>query len=310
MTMQTALFSRRQPGGVFTIADIEQHPRNVWFVDSGHAAAVNSTGAGRNPDRPLATVAYAFSSDLVGAGDVVYVMPGHTETIAAAGGITADIAGVQVIGLGWGTSRPLFTWSATDSTIAVSASSVTFKNIRCTISIDEVVSMWNITGTYVTLDAVDFEEYASGQAIQFLLTTNAADYLTVKNCFHEQITAPAANSKWIQLVGCQGVRILNNTFHLVFTNAAASITISGSTAVVGAIISGNHIVQRGGTTQVSAILLVDSSTGSYVSNNRVACTATAITTVIDVGNAGYAGGNFAQNDPDTSGIATVPGADS
>lgn len=310
MTNQAALFSRHQPGGVFNIVDIEQHPKNVWFVDSGHAAAVNSTGAGRNPDRPLASVAYAFSSDLVGAGDVVYVMPGHTETIAAAGSITADIAGVQVIGLGWGTNRPLFTWSATDSTIAVSAASVTFKNIRCAVSIDEVVSMWNITGAYVTLDAVDFEETTSAQAIQFLITTNAADYLVVKNCYHEQVTAPAANSKWIQLVGPQGVRILNNFFHLVFTNAAASITISGSTAVVGCIIMGNVIIQRGGTTQVSAILLVDASTGSYAANNRVACTATAITTVIDVGNAGYAGGNYAQNDPDVSGIVTVPAADS
>ena len=33
------------------------------------------------PDQPLALIRYAFSSDLVTAGDVVYVAPGRTETV-------------------------------------------------------------------------------------------------------------------------------------------------------------------------------------------------------------------------------------
>ena len=307
MPSRTGLFAKSGVGGPVIIADIEQHPGNVFFVNS--ATGTDATGYGRNPDAPLATIAYAFSSDLVAAGDVVYVMPGHTETIAAAGGITADIAGVRVIGLGWGASRPLLTWSATDSSILITAASVQFKNLRTKVSVDEVVSMIAVSAAHVTLDAIDFEDTADAQAIQFLLTTNAADYLTVKNCFHEQIlAAPTANSKWIQLVGVNGARILDNVFHLLFTNAAASVTISGSTAVIGAIIGRNVIIQRGGTTQVSAILLVDGSTGSYAFDNRVACTATAATTVIDVGNAGYAGGNLGQNDPDASGLV-VPAAD-
>src|SRR3990167_10459875 len=91
------LFSRNQPGGVFTIFDLESHPANIWFVDSAHAAAVDAVGAGRNPDRPFATLAYAFSSDLVGNGDVVYLAPTHAESIAAAAGIAMDIDGVNVV---------------------------------------------------------------------------------------------------------------------------------------------------------------------------------------------------------------------
>ena len=45
MTNRTALFSRHQPGGVFTVDDLEQHPGDIWFVDSGATAASDATGA-------------------------------------------------------------------------------------------------------------------------------------------------------------------------------------------------------------------------------------------------------------------------
>lgn len=308
MPSRSGLFAKSGVGGPVIIADIEQHPGNVFFVNS--VTGTNAAGYGRNPDAPLASIAYAFSSALVAAGDVVYVMPAHVETIATAGGITANIAGVRVIGLGWGANRPTLTWSAEASSILITAASVEIKNIRTKVSIDEVVSMIAVSAADVVLDAVDFIDTANAQAIQFLLTTAAADRLTVKNCHHEQVlAAPTANSEWIQLVGINGGWIVDNFFHLLFTNAAASITISGSTACIGVFVGRNVIVQRGGTTQVSAILFVDGSTGTYAFDNRVACTATGITTGIDVGSAGYAGGNVNQNDPDKSGIVT-PGVDS
>src|SRR3990167_1129294 len=110
-TARTALFSRHQPGGVYVIDDVAEHPGGVFFVDSTHANKVNAVGAGRSPDKPWSTLAYAFSSDVLTAGDVVYVMPGHTEAIAAARTIIMDIAGVKVVGLGWGSKRPTFTFT-------------------------------------------------------------------------------------------------------------------------------------------------------------------------------------------------------
>jgi len=61
MTM-TALFSRNQPGGVFTFQDMETHPGIVRFVDSSHAAASNALGGGRSPDAPFATLAYVMTN--------------------------------------------------------------------------------------------------------------------------------------------------------------------------------------------------------------------------------------------------------
>lgn len=305
---KTALFSNHQPGGVFTIQAMEEHPNNVWFVSSTHAAAANSVGSGQGPDRPFATLAYAFSSALPAAGDVIYVMPGHVESLGAAGAIAANIAGVRVIGLGWGASRPTFTWHTTDATIAVSAASIQFKNIICTVDIDEVVSMWNITAAHCTLDGVDYADAGATQAIQFILTTNAADQLTVKNCRHVMLTAPAATSVWIQLVGCNEARILDNFFRLVLANAAGAFTIGGTTDPPGCEIARNTIVQTGGTTQAAAIKLT-TGTGCFVHDNRVACGSTALPGIVAVGSAGYGAENYALNTPNVSGIID-PVADS
>ena len=110
---RTELFSRKQAGGVFTIAGVDKHPGNVYFVHSG--TGTNGVGYGQNPDSPFASIAYAFSGDVPVSGDVVYVLPGHTETVSAAGGITQDIAGVTVVGLGEGSARPQITFGTANS---------------------------------------------------------------------------------------------------------------------------------------------------------------------------------------------------
>jgi hypothetical protein len=270
-----------------------------FFVHSGTG---NNGNDGRSALRPLATIAAAIAKCTADKGDVIIVMPSHAETISAAGGITADVAGISIIGLGNRSNRPTISFSATAATFAISAANVIISNIRVTATIDEVVKLFHVTAAHVTLDRVDFFETATFQAIQFLLTTNAADYLVVRNCYHYQVTAAAAAQAWIQLVGIDGGIIEDCIFRLTLSNNAASFTIHGSTACIGTVVRRNSIVQLGGTTQVSAILFVDSSTGVHVHDNRVACGSTALAGGVDVGNAGYANENYVLNTPDKSGI--------
>lgn len=281
---------------------------SVFFVDSSHALASNGN-TGTSANAPLSTIDYAIGLCTANKGDIILVAPGHAETIATAGGITADVAGISIIGLGNGSNRPTLSFSAVGSTFAISAANVLVKNIRVTSTVDEMVKMFHVTAAHVTLDTVDHFETASCQTIQFLLTTNAADYLVVRNCTHYQVTAAAATQVWIQLVGIDGGIIENNTFRLTLRNHAGSFTINGSTACLGTVVRNNTIVQLGGTTQVSAILFVDSSTGVFVHDNRVACGSTALAGGVDVGSAGYAAENYVLNDPDKSGILD-PGVDS
>lgn len=268
-----------------------------WFVDSVNGS--DSTKNGSSWGDAFATLDKAINA--ASADDRIHLAPLHAETIATAGGITVDKAGLSILGYGNGARRPTFTLSATASTFAISAANVLLSNVRFTCSIDEVVSAIVVTAAGVTLDAVDYAETTNYQLIQFLLTTNAADRIEVCNCIHVAVTAPAAASKWIQLVGVDDCYIHDNIFRLTLANDAGSVAISGSTALVRGFIQRNTIVQLGGTTQVSAILLVDAST-TFVTDNRVACGSTALAGGVDVGNAGYAAENYVLNTPDKSGI--------
>lgn len=306
MGAKSEIFSRRLPGNVYLFTDEGRTTGSIFFVHSG--SGTNSATGGTNPDRPLASIDYAVGLCTANKGDRIYVMPGHAETLAGAGGITADIAGISIIGLGNGSNRPTITLGHTAATIAVSADNVLFRNLRITSSVDEVVKCFDVTGKHCVIDGVDYFETATFQLIQFLLTTAAADGITVRNCRHHQGTAGTATQKWLQLVGVDDCLIEDNTFHLTLDNNATAVTISGSTALVRGVIRRNTIVQLGGTTQVSGILLVDGST-TFVHDNRVAVGSTALAGIVDVGNAGYAAENYALNTPDKSGILD-PGVDS
>ena len=128
MTSRTALFSRKQVGGVFTIDDLAEHPGDIYFVGSAVTGASDAAGFGKNPDAPFATLDYAIGQCTENQGDVIYVLPGHAETTTA---IALDVAGVRIIGLGWGRIRPTLTADTTaGSLLTVSAANCEISNVR------------------------------------------------------------------------------------------------------------------------------------------------------------------------------------
>lgn len=248
----------------------------IYYVCSTNGR--DGAGAGLTTQLPFATIDYAIGKCTASKGDRIYVLPGHAETLTGAGAITADVAGISIIGLGNGTNRPTLTLSTTATTIAVSAANVLMSNLRITSSVDELVKVFNVTAAHLTLDGVDVFETTSCQIIQFMLTTNAADNLTVKNCKHVQRTAAAATQIWIQLVGVNDAVIRDNVFLLTLKNETASYTIGGTTACVDAYVTNNVIQQgSGGNTQDKCVSFVTGTTG-IMRKNFAACTSTGVAT--------------------------------
>ena len=130
MTERSTLFSRKQAGGNFVIDDLTEHPGDIYFVDSGSATKADSVGAGKDPDKPFATLDFAVGQCAASKGDVIYVAPGHNEGISAAAGIDVDVIGVKVIGLGDGSLKPTFDFDDTAASFAIGASNVTLQNLR------------------------------------------------------------------------------------------------------------------------------------------------------------------------------------
>lgn len=273
----------------------------VFFVRAtiGNNSPYNpSTTQGTSPDTPFASINYAITQCRAAKADVIYVMPGHAETISGAAGIAASISGVTIIGLGNGSNRPTVTFSAVASTFAISAANVTVKNIvvTCTAA---ATKMFNITAANVTLDTVDYVEGA-GIPLQFVLTTNAADNLTVQNCKHYGATAGASAQLWIQLVGVDTPHILGNTFLMTLFNGATTAIVNSTTASIAVDIRGNVIWQVGGTTQAAALIMVTATTG-IISDNRCAVGSTALPGIVAAASC-YCCENYCVNTVNKSGI--------
>src|SRR3990167_6865734 len=279
---KTALYAQHTPGGVFTIQDMQSHPREVWFVDSGHAQAVNDAGHGKSPDAPFATLAYAFSSDLMGSGDVCYVMPGHAETVAAAQGIVMDIAGVKVIGLGWGSKRPTFT-GTTGATVTIEINAVSlwlenllfvaaftngitqfidvktgsndlmFKNCewREDLNTQEFLKGVTIEATIsrVTFDGCKFTGIGGGDSLSAIFCEGACSYLRVINC--------TFIGDWLDAVidTDAGLILLPEFGHLMIRNAdptnGFAITIDATT--IGSFYDCHLLTQKANTVPVSVV---------------------------------------------------------
>src|SRR4051812_23202847 len=94
---------------------LQTHAGNTFWV-SNNTVLLRGQSAGSNQNKgdfnhPFATLAYALTQCKADAGDVIFIKPGHTETIIAAGTVTQSVAGVQVIGLGHYNLRPKFTFT-------------------------------------------------------------------------------------------------------------------------------------------------------------------------------------------------------
>src|SRR3990167_10978149 len=78
---------------------------NVFFVDSGNVDGDDSPSAGTK-QYPFTTIDHAVGKCTANNGDLIIVMPGHTETVTAAAGLDLDVAGITLIGVGNGSDRP------------------------------------------------------------------------------------------------------------------------------------------------------------------------------------------------------------
>lgn len=286
------------PGGTL----IPPTTGNFYFVSSG-ATNKSDNNPGTDVLYPMATIDAAIGRCTASQGDVIIVLPGHAESISGAGAIAADVAGISIIGLGWGNLRPLITLHTTATTIAVSAANVTFRNLRVTFDVDAGVKVFNITAAGCTIDAVDFVETASCAALQFALTNASADDLVIQNCsWIQTATAATALMEWIKLIGADRAKIRNNFCNLkgyTTSNPANGVIVGATTASLNVEIVGNRFIITNSTGNIP-ISLYTGTTG-FAGWNSVHSSKTALAGQIALDSC-YGSENYASNTVNTAGI--------
>lgn len=301
MTNRTALFSRHQPGGVFTIEDVVEHPGAIFFVHSG--TGVDAAGGGRSPDAPLATVDYAIGLCTANKGDVIYVLPGHTESTTAANAelFDLDVAGVSIIGLGLGNKRPTFTLGVASATIVMGAAGCRLSNIRLIGDVSDLVTGLEIeaAATDCMVDHCYFADTATNKdMLVAVLVAADADRLTFVDNHIDQIIGGEATEGVKFAGGCDGLIFARNYIYGDYkTNGAVDLSAAASLRVF---IHNNLIINAGADTGL-CIKCHASLTGA-IAWNHVGSVKNNTETIVAAG--AHAAENYGNDTAGTTGILT------
>lgn len=183
---------------------------NIYYVNS---AATTGTADGFSPANACLTINAAVNLCTAGNADLILVLPGHTETISAAAGIDANVAGITIQGVGQGSLKPTITLgTATTADVDVDADNVTIRGLRFVGNIDDLAAFIDVNSHYCTIEDCDFVTSSAKEALCFIDLATTKDYLTVKRCRFEQPTDPGGSDGG---AGTGGIYLVDSEYILV-----------------------------------------------------------------------------------------------
>jgi len=232
------LFAQHQPGGVFNVINMEYFPADLFFVDSTNASASDSAGFGANPDAPFATLDYAVGQCTDSVGDYIIVMPGHTETISAAGGLALDVIGITILGIGNGLLMPTITLDTDIATdVDVDAVNITVKHIKFVAGLADMTAVMDINACHTSFIDCRFEGDGAGlNALIWFQDANNVDELTIKDCrFYDP---DASNTHAINLSGDGYGHVISGNW---LYGDWGTMAIGGAGVVIRPTIENNYI---------------------------------------------------------------------
>lgn len=301
---------------------VQTHPGKVFWVSNVTTGLLPGQRGGSNGntgtfDSPFATVDYAIGQCVAGRGDIILVKPGHAETLSSAGAITADVAGVAIIGLGSGSMRPTFTLNtAATTTVAVSAANVTFKNLIFSANFADITAVFTTTtAAWLTIEDCRFQATATNMNFLNIVDTNTTDNATdglalLNNVWIEPDLATLGMVKMDSTNA--RVRIEGNYVNVgVNNNKATLLAIATGKIATSASITGNTVYRLNTDTATGGLLVsTDGSTNTGVIANNFAQHADTAAEILVTASSGFGFfNNYASGVAGASGYL-LPAADS
>lgn len=261
---------------------ITTNPGRVFWVNGTTVVAEGGVGGSDNGpgtyQKPFATIDYAVGRCTANRGDIIMVMPGHSENISAASSLDVDVAGVAIIGLGRGSLRPDLNFSATAGTVDMAAANTLLHNVTLTADVSAVVVGVNIDANYVTLDAVEFNYNATGDDFITMIDADTVTGFTISNS--KLIAEDTAGcNEAIRLDTAHETIIENCYIYGDFTDGA----IIGEGAASTNVLIRNNCVYNSDTTAGFVLNLSVACTGLAAYNTFGTLFATAPETAVDPG---------------------------
>lgn len=260
----------------------QAHPGQVFYVNNSTTIGAPQKVGGSDGNKgtiqaPFGTIDYAIGRCVAGRGDIIYVMPGHAEEVTSATTIVADVAGVAVIGLGQGTSRPTLTFTtANTATIPVSAANVSFKNILFVGNFLSIAAAITVgAAPWFDCEGCEFKDTSAIlgflSPIKTTVTVNADHLHFVGNRVH-QISTTNTVAPIVILGTMTGLTVKDNrVISSVAHNNVSRLVSHAALVMTDLEVSGNKIFSVNTDTATGGALLTTSAiTGSgIISNNEV-----------------------------------------
>ena len=252
---------------------------NVFWVDS--AGTLNGTGTFK---RPFASIDTAVGNCTANNGDIIFVKPGHVETVIAAAGLDLDVAGITVVFLGNDTERGYITFTTdTAADMDVDAANITMINPRFVAGVDALLGPIDVNAAGFKLVNATIEDAAAISAIDWLVADANADDMTIDGVLYRESTTGTQNQSLIQVAAATRPTIKN----VRATGDFATGIIENGTAWVDATLE-NLVLDNSNSSPTVCVFLVAGSTGWFLNSSlRVAS-----------GSTGYTAANAMQIAPD------------
>lgn len=209
---RSALFYKNQLGGFSTVEDMSRTTGNRFYVDSGASDNGDTNSYGQTPDAPFATIDFAVGQCTANNGDIIYVMPGHAETVSAAAGLDLDVAGITIIGLGNGSDTPTVTLdTANTADIDIDAANITVENIHFVANFLDVAAAIDVNSDDFTLRNCRFTDTSAILNAKIWVQDGSgttSDRITIEGCRCD--TLGTANTHFVNLEGTGNGHIIRD----------------------------------------------------------------------------------------------------
>lgn len=257
---------------------LQTQPGQVFWVGNSAVTMPNQKTASNANDgtflAPFSTLLYAQTRCTASRGDIIFVKPGHAETISTAAILTLNKAGVAVIGLGSGSLRPTFTFTtATSANIPVTAANISIQNCLFVANFAAVASYFTATSTNTPTDFsvenCEFKDTASNKNALTVITGNATanslDGLRFVGNRISSLGTTAATTAIILASVTDRVTIKNNYGNYAVLNDTACLLAAGANNITNLDLGGNVFYKPN----------TSSTGGSFVSTSGTAWTGQA-----------------------------------
>lgn len=296
------------------------HPGAVFFVKSvndstgaANALAPNQK-AGSDSNRgtfldPLATIANAFTRVTAGRGDIIFLLPGHAETISTATATAFNIKGVALVGFGTGNLRPTLTYTTATATIPVSVDDIYIGNVLFKANFADVASVFTLTtAKNFVVDNCEFRDGSSVLNFLTIITTgstaNAADGLQLVNSAIYSLGTTAASTAMKVLGNCDRLKCNGNFYTGGVVNNTAALLAHAALVMTNLEMRANTVFRLNTDTSTGALLITTSATTNtgMVSDNYARHADVAAALLVTAGSIYGMTNNLANGDADASGF--------